>query len=211
MTAWAKNALVAEYGDYMESDDFYCDQGLLGCIAYFCQDECPVGGYQRCMDVDSIEECRKDGGTCLEWLWVKDCPSGYECVQQGNYAVCETVCSEGWLDEYRCDGDLRERKYQYSDCSTVWKVVEDCNDRNYYTSCSWSCYDSDTRRCSRTYYDYYCSGGGTSCIAQTQDASYNEDCPSGQVCENGVCVSVTIAGEIQLIFQGALSWLRRLI
>ena len=36
-------------------------------------------------------------------------------------------CTPGYLDEYRCSGNYRQRKFQYADCSTVWINYEYCD------------------------------------------------------------------------------------
>jgi len=108
--------------------------------------------------------------------------------------ICYKECQEGWLDEYKCVGDERWRKWQHSDCTTEWRFYENCNDKD-----GWYCYDSDTRE----YRDYYCSGGAP--IASCPYTSRLEDCPPGYRCENGRCISVTPKGEINLIFIGMLS------
>jgi len=62
---------------------------------------------------------------------------------------------------------------------------ESCDVKDSYTDCEWSCLDSDTRLCSRSLNDYYCSG--VSCDFTKVDASYTEDCKAGEICDNGIC------------------------
>jgi len=138
---------------------------------------------------------------------------GSACRQASTVSAIQWVkydctCPEGWLDEYRCNPynlDQVDRKYQYSDCSTEWRFWKNCNDNNYCTDWSWSCADEDTRKGTRTCYDYTCSDG--TCIVDHSytDTKY-EDCAAGEVCENGVCKPAAApSGAINLIFVGALS------
>ena len=64
---------------------------------------------------------------------------------------------------------------------------ESCDVKDSYTDCEWSCLDSDTRLCSRSLNDYYCSG--VSCDFTKVDASYTEDCKAGEICDNGICTT----------------------
>lgn len=38
----------------------------------------------------------------------------------------ETKCTSGYLNEYKCEGNFRHRKYQFSDCSVSWFYEEYC-------------------------------------------------------------------------------------
>lgn len=116
-------------------------------------------------------------------------------------------CTEKWLDEYQCNPyylDIQQRKYLKSDCTKEWRDYKNCNDYNYYTSWSWTCYDENTRKGTRTYYDYTCSNGNCVVGSATTETTY-EACPSGYKCSNGNCVAVTPTGEINLVFIGVLS------
>jgi hypothetical protein len=46
------------------------------------------------------------------------------------------ACTARYLDEYKCEGLWRMRKYQNSDCSTLWINVESCPQGCYSGSCS---------------------------------------------------------------------------
>lgn len=37
------------------------------------------------------------------------------------------TCGEGWLGNYRCSGDWRQREYRYTDCSREWRDYEHCS------------------------------------------------------------------------------------
>jgi hypothetical protein len=121
------------------------------------------------------------------------------CVLAGyNEQFTVQACTDGYMDVYRCSGNIMQRKYQYSDCTTTWKDYVNCDSSDGYTSCSWSCYSSTVRKCTREYRDYYCGLVGEitssvvpSCSYKPTDASYTESCPSGQVCSGGLCVVTT--------------------
>lgn len=170
-----------------ESDSF-TESSEAGNRAYSCPST--YSGY-------NVKECKLNiycGHSYTEGIGLtatipKDYTAHYYTYQGESYKmeICKEVCTEGWLNEYTCSGDMLRRKYQNADCSTTWKDYKNCNNDDYYSSCSWSCSDSTTRKCTRTFYDYYCSG--TSCTYTTKDGSYTEACSSGQVCENGQCIS----------------------
>jgi len=84
----------------------------------------------------------------------------------------EEGCTAKWLDEYRCSNNVVQRKYQNSDCSTVWKDWENCDEKD-------GCYDT-------TYRDYYCSDG--KCV-------YKEY-PNDSRCVGGV------SGTLKIVFIG---------
>jgi hypothetical protein len=46
------------------------------------------------------------------------------------------ACKAKYLDEYKCEGPWRMRKYQNSDCSALWLNVESCLNGCYSGSCS---------------------------------------------------------------------------
>ena len=120
-------------------------------------------------------------------------------------------CSEGWLDEYKCEwGDTRYRKYRYSDCSTEWQFVKDCDDKDYDGSWTKYCRGDDVRE-SKTEYEGYCSAGqrylddnskdnflssvgdgdycsdanglSCACTRNDYDCDWNNECYSGTYCK----------------------------
>ncbi len=51
--------------------------------------------------------------------------TNYECQPYIENQSC-LICEEKYLNSYRCSGDNRQRKYQFSDCSTSWDNITDC-------------------------------------------------------------------------------------
>ena len=132
MWNWARSVQVAEYGDYIQHSDFSCDYGLLGCISYFCQNECPNEGYEQCVSGQprAREQCQrtKDGANCLEWNRISDCPVGQECVDTGNYVVCQSTCTNECTWGYmKCVGN---EKWYCGECD-----ADSCDDWCYSSTC----------------------------------------------------------------------------
>jgi|GEM_PF-2911990 len=131
------------------------------------------------------------------------CDDGYWHQVSGYYSECEdddyyddyyyhhyyydNPCTSRYLDGYRCDGDVLQRKYKYSDCSTTWKDWEYCS-----YGCETEYYAGSLRSfCVDSYYYHYppyhdCSAGW-SCIDSDHKAYRYSDCRLGQsyYCPNG--------------------------
>ncbi|XOB46405.1 MAG: thermonuclease family protein [Candidatus Nealsonbacteria bacterium] len=103
---------------------------------------------------------------------------------RGLWAACkeaeeggETVCEDGYLDEYQCSSNWLMRKYQNIDCSIDWESYELCdygceNNQCKQPICTvgWKCKDSN--------YKGY----------QSSDCSWSDLTYCDYGCENGECV-----------------------
>lgn len=61
------------------------------------------------------------------------------CESTESYSSCPSdcpkpICNAGYLSEYKCDGNLRKQKYQYSNCNFKWFTLE---------SCPYGCFDGE--------------------------------------------------------------------
>jgi len=65
-------------------------------------------------ELEKGETYRVKGGTTSFWKL-----KGYKCEEER--------CEPRWLDEYRCYGSWRQRKYLEEDCDEVWKNWEYCD------------------------------------------------------------------------------------
>jgi hypothetical protein len=82
--------------------------------------QCTTNGWQV-VSKNEDEYCYNCAGICGDG----------ECNCGENTTTCRRDCGTGrcrtgYMDEYRCLGSTRERKFQLSDCDTEWKDVEDC-------------------------------------------------------------------------------------
>ena len=77
-----------------------------------------------------------------------------------------------------------------TDTSCGCTTCDNCQKMDWQSECTWSCTDTQTRKCTRTAKDYYCSSTKT-CQYTTADASYTEKCATGTTCTNGICGRTT--------------------
>ena len=176
--------------------DGYCNGGE---TQYTCSLDCgypsctnPSGTEsQRICEDEEILECR-DGF----WEFIKsvdcctssDCPSDEEC--NANRCVDEDEdddddCKRGFTGEYRCSGNSLQEEYQYADCYTEWRTIEECE------------YDCDDERCVSApctagyTNDYRCSGEYRQRKFKNSDCSTEwrnyERCYYG--CDDGACTA----------------------
>jgi len=68
------------------------------------------------------------------------------------------ICQKKYLDEYRCSGSWSQRKYQYSDCSSLWVNYESCS-----SGCS----------------NGFCIGTGGQCAVSIQKFDYQTSIVAG--------------------------------
>ncbi|MEM7825005.1 MAG: hypothetical protein QXO27_03460 [Candidatus Aenigmatarchaeota archaeon] len=95
-------------------------------------------------------------------------------------------CAEGYLDAYRCNANVRQQLYQYTDCSTEWRDIENCD----YGCFSGQCQPRPT--CNSQYLDSYsCSGNWrqqlyqySDCRTEWRDIEYCD-----YRCYSGSCIS----------------------
>jgi hypothetical protein len=87
---------------------------------------------------------------------------GYSSAEYCDYGCEESSCKAECTTDADCPGDY-------------------CDDWG-----GWTCKDIDTKKRTRTCYDYYCSAG--ECKVTTKTETQEEDCPAGYECENGECV-----------------------
>jgi len=212
---WCDGSLTKSAGVRLEASPLYkLENNELKKVSEYPTRCCSGTG---CRLVDAMDVYWVEGGTEIttsnDCFWKDNCLE--PCSSCWNeytetridYWIWDCECEEKWLDEYRCNPynlDQVDRKYQYSDCSTEWRFWKNCNDNNYCTSWSWTCQDQDTRKGTRTCYDYTCSNGGC-VVSKSWTETKLEDCPSGYRCEGGECIPTTPKGEINLIFIGMLS------
>jgi hypothetical protein len=55
------------------------------------------------------------------------------------YILNSPACTEGYTNNYRCNGDYRQREYRFSNCNIEWKDYERCSNGCSSGSCSGSC------------------------------------------------------------------------
>ncbi len=171
--------------DY-ESWDEKIDDCEYGCEDGHCIDECDCCCQKTC-------SCRCDCSYCN----CHECYDNGDCDKKDGY-IGEKFCKNG--NVYRT-----YRNYYWSDCNCLFTetdvliedcpagceagyCVDNCNDKDYYTTCDWTCIDDDTKMCTRSFYDYYYTSQG-GCKRSEKDASYTVDCNEGQYCYGGSCVS----------------------
>lgn len=78
---------------------------------------------------ESVERKRQNFDCSTDWIYGWKCYYGCkdgECIDKPEEETCEVK----YLDEYKCEGDSVQQKYQYSDCSFGWF---------YYKTCSYGC------------------------------------------------------------------------
>jgi hypothetical protein len=129
--------------------------------------------------------------TARRWIAIgscyQGCPSGYSC--EAGHCVEITLppsCNPGYLDEYRCYNNWRQKKYLNSDCSTSWVFYEYCD----YGCSAGSCLPP-TPTCNARYLDEYrCSGNWVQRKYLHSDCSTSwidwEYCDYG--CSSGYCL-----------------------
>jgi hypothetical protein len=143
---------------------------------------------------------------CRDGYWVR--VSGFydRCVY--NYDYYGDECSSRYVNQYRCDGDVRQRLYRYSDCDTSWKDWEVCDYDCYRGYCVdyqgyyyddygqyhyYQDYKYDYRHDYYHYYDYDRCSAGWQCTDSNHKAYHYSDCSWGQSnyctygCESGAC------------------------
>jgi len=148
-------------GDYCSNCNSHCGDNSCNCGET--QSTCPrdcgypqvctpgaiINRHCECLTQIGYQKCNNDGSG-----WdnvVESCPSGYTC--SSGYCGYTPKCSEGYLDEYSCSGNYKQRKYQYSDCSTTWANYELCSNGCSGGSCQ------SAPQCSEGYLDNFrCSG-----------------------------------------------------
>ena len=84
-----------------------------------------VKQYMICEDGDW--QCHNHGAYCSHCDHCGDGSCNCDETYSSCPSDCEPKCDPGYLLDYRCDGDWRQRKYQRSDCSTTWKNYEYCD------------------------------------------------------------------------------------
>lgn len=108
-----------------------------------------------------------------DWQWFKDnCEAKYDLSEP-------TECEIGYTDEYRCEGNYLQRKWQNSECKSSWRHMHYCE-----YGCSNGACNPESTQCTEKYlYDYICSGGNSKRLYQKTDCStyYKEY----EVCKNG--------------------------
>jgi hypothetical protein len=124
-------------------------------------------------------------------LEVRDSPSGEYDSRTVTFTLIAQECSSGYLNNYRCSGEWRQREYQHSDCSTSWINYEYCD----YGCSNGQCVTG----CSIGYLDnYQCSGDWRQREYQHSDCSTSwinyEYCDYG--CSNNVCLSGCTPGYL---------------
>jgi len=137
---------------------------------YSCKNPNGYEGEERC---DYSEKQRLE---CRDGYWVR--VSGY-------YDYCENDddCTSRYLNDYRCDGDVVQRKYRYSDCETEWRDWEVCD------------YDCYQGKCTSNRYPYDRCTADWKCIDSSHRAYQYSDCSWGNSyychygCDDGYCES----------------------
>ncbi|MFC1728073.1 hypothetical protein ACFLZ7_01245 [Nanoarchaeota archaeon] len=154
--------------------------------------------------------CGYEAGDCD---WDSECSSKYECVggpgtiegccysgEEYDGDDCYETCDSGYLNEYRCSGDSRQRKYQYSDCDTTWKTLETCDD---VSTTSWSsnyCSGDNIKR-KRTVYTEYCSPSSCGESSSTQYDIVSQE-GDGDYCDKALdagCACTEGEGDCDII------------
>lgn len=150
----------------------------------------------------------------FEWFYYLTCYYGCETGECKEKPEEETkICNYGYLEEYKCDGDDIQKKYQHSNCSFSWVFNELCsygcenakckpcedtdNGKDYYTkgyiyySVKGKVYDEcDTNAGYENYLiEYYCQNSKL-------DLEYYK-CPHG--CSDGKCVDKSPEEEANYI------------
>lgn len=147
---------------------------------------------------------------CRDGYWVRISGFYDRCID--DYYGYDDDCTSRYLNQYRCDGDVRQRLYRYSDCDTSWKDWEVCEYdcyRGYCVDYKGYYYDDYGQYHYFTDYDYYyhydyhydydydynydrCSAGWQ-CIDGSHKAYRYSDCSWGQSsycsygCDSGAC------------------------
>jgi len=90
--------------DYASRDYLECTDNGWEIIAHDEDDYCYV-----CPNVCGDGECNcgETTATCT-----RDCGTGR--------------CQPGYMNEYRCSGDTRQRRFRFNNCSEEWRAVEEC-------------------------------------------------------------------------------------
>jgi hypothetical protein len=151
---------------------------------YSCTSPTAYEGEKRC---DYSQEERLE---CRDGYWVRI--SGYydHCIDDD-----DDDCTSRYLNDYRCDGDVVQRKYRYSDCDTAWRDWEDCEYDCYRGYCTDDYYDYNYYNDYRYRYDYNRCSAGWECTDSNHKAYQYSDCSWGQSyscqygCSNGACRS----------------------
>jgi hypothetical protein len=132
-----------------------------------------------CSTQVSYEKCKSDGSG---WdLIIENCPSDYSC--EDGRCVPVQACDPGYLDEYRCYDNWKQREYLNSDCSTSWVFYEYCS-----YGCSGGECLSPQPSCTPKYLDdYRCYGDWVQRRYQYSDCS--TEWVNWQYCSDGYCSS----------------------
>lgn len=161
-------------------------------------------------------ECRNSGWTVVD---VNEGEYCYNCNACGDdvcncgetsstcWSDCGNICTPGYMDNWRCNGDWKQRMYRNSDCDYEWKDWERCSDDCVDGQCvsdhcysGWKCYDynrkgyqySDCTWSSLTYCPNGCSNG--QCIG----GGYDGDCD----------VSIVEFDYINQVAEGSPAWVK---
>lgn len=83
--------------------------------------------------------------------------------------IAADQCSEGYLDNYKCSGNMLQREYQAKNCQKLWKDFEDCSKKSV---CPLS---------GNTFYQYSCSSpflglGTASCKSEPAACPEDKKC-----------------------------------
>jgi len=101
-------------------------------------------------------------------------------------------CTEGWTDDYRCYGDMVQRKWRNEDCTYEWRNYKNCNNMDGFYGERYCV----GRSVYQKYRDYYCSNGK---CKYYEDERRVERCD--YKCENGRCVEPTCEDECDYVGQ----------
>ena len=105
--------------------------------------------------------------------------------------VSGQICTPGYMEVYRCNGDWQQKEYQNLDCSLEWRD---------YSHCGYDCTNGEcTLGCVPGYLNQYkCNGNWQQGLYQMADCSTMwtdlEYCFEG--CSNGVCASSCTPGYL---------------
>ena len=101
-------------------------------------------------------------------------------------------CTEGWTDDYRCYGDMVQRKWRNEDCTYEWRNYKNCNNMDGFYGERYCV----GRSVYQKYRDYYCSNGKCKYYEEERRV---ERCD--YKCENGRCVEPTCEDECDYVGQ----------
>jgi len=176
---------------YIEPEEKYCENpyGEEG------DSRCDYALRQYMVCEDGEWQCHDHGAYCSHCDHCGDGVCNCDETYSSCPSDCEPECDAGYLLDYRCDGDWRQRKYQRSDCSTIWKNYEYCD----YGCYNGYCLDAEEDECD--YCDIDVDVSTPSCVCkgekvETTISIDNNGCDSEHVSLRAYLCKVSSNGRI---------------